>query len=86
MFKFGLLVKIKSSSLALTCDKPKTMFELKFVRKPKSLGLAWLVSQAKLELNIKHKLELKSSFWAKNLRKLHYKMLKFPKSSKKKKK
>ena len=52
------------------------MFELKFVRMPKSLSSAWLIGQAKLELNIKLKLELKSSLLAWDSKKLHYQMQK----------
>ena len=79
MFKFGLSGKVKSSSLAWTRDKPKIMLELKLVEKPKNLdlglawlGLIWLISQAKLKLNIKFKLELRSRFWARDIKKLHY--------------
>ena len=62
------------------------MFELELVVKPKSLGLAWLVSQVKLELNIKLKFELQSSFWVWDVKKLHYQILKSLKLKKKKEK
>ena len=42
MFKLGSSIKVKSSSLARARDKPKIMFELEFMGKPKYLGLAWL--------------------------------------------
>ena len=42
MFKFGLLGKVKSLSLARAHDKPKKMIELELVGRSKSLSLAWL--------------------------------------------
>ena len=68
MFELDSSIKVKSSSLARVWYEPKKMFELELVRKPKGLslvsfGLVWLISQVKLELNIKLKLELMSSFW-----------------------
>ena len=62
----------------------KIVFEHELVGKPKSLSLGWLISQAKLKLNIKLKLELRSSFWGWNLKKLHYQMLKSLKLRRKK--
>ena len=64
MFKLGSSGKIKSSSLAWTYDKLKNSVWAWARGKAKKfeLGLAWLISQAKLKLNIKLKLELKSSF------------------------
>ena len=86
MFKLGSSIILKSSSLAWALDKPKILFELELEleKKPKNLslawlGLAWFISQAKLELNIKLKLELRSRFWAWDLIKLSYQMLKSPK-------
>ena len=78
MFKLGSPVKVKSSSLARVLDKPKIMFELKFMGKPENSSLAWLIgstwliSQAKLKLNIKLKFELKSSFLDWDPTKIHY--------------
>ena len=42
MFKLGSLVKIKNSSLARICDKPKIIFDFELVEKSKGLGLAWI--------------------------------------------
>ena len=55
----------------------KIEFELELVGKQKNLSwaelcLAWIINQAKLNLNIKFKLELRSSFWDWDMKKLHY--------------
>ena len=82
MFKLSLSRKSKTQ----TCDKPKNNVWVWVCGKPKKfeLGLAWLISQAKLKLNIKLKLELRLTFWAWDLKKLHYQMLKSLKLRKKK--
>ena len=93
MFKLGSFGKVKSLSLAWDRDMPKNDVWAWVCGKAKKLelglawlGLTWLISQAKLKLNIKLKLELMSSFWAWDLKKLHYVMLKSLKLRKKKKK
>ena len=72
MFDLGSLGKIKSSSLAWVCDKPKNSVWVWAHGKAKKLevGLVWLISQAKLKLNIKLKLEFRSSFWTWDLKKI----------------
>jgi len=42
MFKLGLSVKVRSSSLVQACDKPKLLFEVELMGKLKSLGLLGL--------------------------------------------
>ena len=71
--------KFKNSVWAWTHGKSKKL-ELGLAW----LGLIWLISQAKLKLNIKLKLELRLTFWAWDLKKLHYQMLKSLKLRKKK--
>ena len=84
MFELGSSIKIKCSSLVWAWDKPKNnvwTWACENVKKFE-LGLAWLISQAKLELNIKLKLELKSSFLAWDQKNCIIKCLYHQKSSK----
>ena len=87
MFKLGLLRRFKSSNLTQAHDKPKNSVWVWAREKVKKFefGLTWLICQAKLKLNIKLKLELRSSFWAWDLKKLHYQMLKSLKLRRRKK-
>ena len=87
MFQLGLSRKVKSSNLAWGRDKPKNHVWAWARGKVKKLrlDLAWLISQVKFKLNIKFKLKLRLSFWAWNLRKLYYQMLKSLKLRRKKK-
>ena len=99
MFQLGLSRQVKSSNLAWARDKPKNHVWAWARDKSKNhvwawargkvkklgLDLAWLISQVKFKLNIKFKLKLRLSFWAWNLRKLYYQMLKSLKLRRKKK-
>ena len=66
MFELGSSIKIKCSNLVWAWDKPKNNVWTRACENAKKfeLGLAWLFSQAKIELHIKLKLELKSGFLA----------------------